>query len=161
MVEQEAVNFEVVSSSLTGGAIFLCYYFYMKSLESRHRSADLDQRDPEHISKISEEDPWGSLGNVPFAGDRKPKPVSSVEEMRRLLDSLPNDVDDEIKQAAEAVEAQQQSREDATLKKREEVLKTFQTMDAVGSFGRSARERREKAKEMTEEEKNELFFGNS
>ena len=138
MVEQEAVNFEVVSSSLTGGAIFLCYYFYMRfSVERSHKNTDLDQRDPEHIGKISKENSWGSLASVPFAGE---KTVSTTEEMREALASLPDDVDDEIKQAVAALGGQNTERENDIIKKRDDVVKAFEQMDAVSAFGRSARQ---------------------
>ncbi len=94
------------------------------------------------------------------------KAVSDTKQMKSLIDSLPTDVDDEILEAAKAVEqgtksdaegymqsevsskveagkkAMEASSKEASdqISKNEQVMKTFQQMDGVGSFGKSARD---------------------
>lgn len=91
--------------------------------------------------------------------------VSDVKKMKRLIDSLPSDVDDEIVTAAKAVE--QGTKGDAEhymqsevkskiesgsekvkastdqakeqVKNNEKVQQVFQQMDGVGAFGKNAR----------------------
>lgn len=93
------------------------------------------------------------------------KAVSDVKQMKSLIDSLPTDVDDEITNAAKAVEqgtkgdaehymqsevnsvieSGRKSMEasnkdaDAQIKSNEKVRQTFDQMDGIGQFGRSAR----------------------
>ncbi len=94
------------------------------------------------------------------------KAVSDTKQMKSLIDSLPTDVDDEIVQAAKAVEqgtksdaegymqsevnskveqgkrSMEASNQEANdqVRNNDQVMKTFQQMDGVGSFGRSARD---------------------
>lgn len=91
--------------------------------------------------------------------------VSDVKKMKRLIDSLPTDVDDEIVTAAKAVEqgtkgdaehymqsevkskiesgsekmkaSTEQAKEQ--VKNNEKVQQVFQQMDGVGAFGKNAR----------------------
>lgn len=93
------------------------------------------------------------------------KAVSDVKQMKKLIDSLPTDVDDEITTAAKAVE--QGTKSDAEgymkgevgsklesgrkimddsskeagdqVKKNEQVQAVFAQMDSVGGFGKGAR----------------------
>lgn len=93
------------------------------------------------------------------------KAVSDVKQMKRLIDSLPTDVDDEIVFAAKAVEqgtkgdaehymqsevkskiesgsekmktSTEQAKEQ--VKNNEKVQQVFQQMDGVGAFGENAR----------------------
>jgi len=93
------------------------------------------------------------------------KAVSDVKQMKRLIDTLPTDVDDEIVSAAKAVEqgtkgdAEQYMNSDVKtniesgkksmeassnqageqVKNNEKVQQIFQQMDGVGAFGRNAR----------------------
>ena len=102
----------------------------MKSFERSHRSADLDQRNLEHLNRGTAEFSWDDLSKVPFRGNQQNKQaisedaVRSVKEMRALIDSLPSDVDDEVKRAAATAEARRQ------------VQATFDKMRDVGSFGK-------------------------
>ncbi|MBR3324228.1 hypothetical protein IKG24_01670 [Candidatus Saccharibacteria bacterium] len=108
----------------------------MKSFERSYRSADLDQRNPEHLNRETAEFSWDDLSKVPFRGNQQngqvnsKDAVKSVKEMKAIIDSLPSDVDDEIKRAAGAVEARRQAQE------------TFNKMRDVGSFGRGSRNER-------------------
>lgn len=93
------------------------------------------------------------------------KAVSDVKQMKRLIDSLPTDVDDEIVSAAKAVEqgtkgdAEQYMKSEVNsniesgkksmdasskqaseqVKNNEKVQQVFQQMDSVGAFGKNAR----------------------
>lgn len=104
----------------------------MKSLERSHKSHDLDQRDPEHLSHETREFSWDDLSKVPFRGAQQNKQgdskdvVKSVKEMKSTIDSLPSNADDTIKQVA-AVEARRQ------------VQEAFGKMQDIGSFGRDSR----------------------
>lgn len=106
------------------------------------------------------------------------KAVSDVKQMKRLIDSLPTDVDDEIVSAAKAVE--QGTKGDAEhymqsevgskiesgkksldasnkqageqVKNNERVQQVFQQMEGVGAFGKNARsEGRSKVENSTKE----------
>ena len=94
------------------------------------------------------------------------KAVSDTKQMKSLIDSLPTDVDDEIADAARAVsegtkadaegymksevnakveqgnKAMEASSKEASdqIRNNEQVIKTFEQMDGVGSFGRGARD---------------------
>ena len=94
------------------------------------------------------------------------KAVSDTKQMKSLIDSLPTDVDDEIADAARAVsegtktdaegymksevnskieqgnKAMEASSKEASdqIRNNEQVMKTFEQMDGVGSFGRGARD---------------------
>lgn len=94
------------------------------------------------------------------------KAVSDTKQMKSLIDSLPTDVDDEILDAAKAVsegtkadaegymksevnskveqgsKAMEASSKEASdqIRNNEQVMKTFEQMDGVGSFGRGARD---------------------
>lgn len=93
------------------------------------------------------------------------KAVTDVKQMKRLIDSLPTDVDDEIVSAAKAVEQgtkgdaehYMQSEVGSTIesgkksmeasskqaseqvKNNERVQQVFQQMDGIGAFGKNAR----------------------
>lgn len=102
------------------------------------------------------------------------KAVSDVKQMKRLIDSLPTDVDDEIVSAAKAVEqgtkgdaehymqsevgskiesgrkSMDASNKQASeqVKNNERVQQVFQQMEGVGAFGKNARsEGRAKSKD--------------
>lgn len=92
--------------------------------------------------------------------------VKDTKQMRSLIDSLPTDVDDEILDAAKAVsegtksdaesymhsevsskvkegkKSMEQSSKEASdqIKNNEQVMKVFERMDGVGSFGKGARD---------------------
>ena len=94
------------------------------------------------------------------------KAVSDTKQMKSLIDSLPTDVDDEILEAAKAVtegtksdaegymrsevnnkvqegkRAIEQSSKEASdqIRNNEQVMRTFEQMDGVGSFGKGARD---------------------
>lgn len=94
------------------------------------------------------------------------KAVSDTKQMKSLIDSLPTDVDDEILDAARVVsegtkadaegymksevnskveqgrKAMEESSKEASdqIRNNEQVMKTFEQMDGVGSFGRGARD---------------------
>lgn len=94
------------------------------------------------------------------------KAISDTKQMKSLIDSLPTDVDDEIADAARAVsegtktdaegymksevnskieqgnKAMEASSKEASdqIRNNEQVMKTFEQMDGVGSFGRGARD---------------------
>ncbi len=53
----------------------------MRSLESR-RHHDLDQVDPEHMSRETRETSWDDLKNVPFSGE--PKHLSRDEVLQKM-----------------------------------------------------------------------------
>jgi hypothetical protein len=66
----------------------------MYSLEKRHRSADLDQGDPEHLDRVATETTWDDLKKVPFKGSQE----DLNDTLRRLndaIDGLSNKTDDE------------------------------------------------------------------
>ena len=69
---------------------------------------------------------------MPFRGNQQNKQASleddmtSIEELRALIDSLPSDVDDEVKRAAATAEARRQ------------VQATLDKMRDVGSFGKGS-----------------------
>lgn len=93
------------------------------------------------------------------------KAVSDVKQMKRLIDSLPTDVDDEIISAAKAVETGTKSDAEGYMKSEvsnkvesgkksmdasskaasdqvknnEQVKSVFQQMDGIGAFGKNAR----------------------
>lgn len=106
------------------------------------------------------------------------KAVSDVKQMKKLIDSLPTDVDDEIVSAAKAVEmgtkgdaehymqsevgpqiesgrkSMEASNKQASdqIKNNERVQQVFQQMDGVGAFGKNARsEGRSKVEKSTAE----------
>ena len=92
--------------------------------------------------------------------------VRDTKKMKSLIDSLPTDVDDEILNAAKAVsegtksdaesymnseisgkveegkKSMEQSSKEAMdqIKNNKEVMKTFERMDGIGSFGKGARD---------------------
>ena len=92
--------------------------------------------------------------------------VSDAKQMKSLIDSLPTDVDDEILDAAKAVsegtksdaegymksevntkveegkKVMEQSSKEASdqIRNNEQVMRTFEQMDSVGSFGKGARD---------------------
>lgn len=106
------------------------------------------------------------------------KAVSDVKQMKRLIDSLPTDVDDEITSAAKAVEQGTKSdaegymnsevsskiesgrksmdssnkAADQQIKNNERVQSVFSQMDGIGAFGKNARgEGRNKVEASTRE----------
>ena len=107
-------------------------------------------------------------GNEVFKAGKElgKKAVSDTKQMKSLIDSLPTDVDDEIINAAKAVETGtkadaekymqsevsnkvkegKKSMESANkaasdqVSNNEKVKQTFEKMDRVGSFGKGARE---------------------
>jgi len=126
----------------------------MKSFESSHKNADLDQRNLEHLNRETAEFSWDDLNSVPFRGNQQnnhinsEKAVESVKEMRAMIDSLPSDVDDENKQAAAVAEARRQ------------VQETFNRMQNIGSFGRGFRNEKS-ASQTNEKPINEDDFNKS
>lgn len=127
----------------------------MKSFERSHRSADLDQRNPEHLNRETAEFSWDDLSKVPFRGNQQngrinsKEAVKSVKEMKAIIDSLPSDVDDETKRAAAAVEARRQ------------VQETFDRMRDIGSFGRGSRSNERSASPTEERPTDEDDFNKS
>lgn len=115
----------------------------------------------ENVKKISKE------GTDAFkkGGELGSKAVKDVKSMKRLIDSMPKNVDDEITNAAKAVEqgtkgdaekymkdtvstkiesgrkSMEKSSKEAgdQVSNNEKVKKTFEQMDNVGGFGKSAR----------------------
>lgn len=55
----------------------------MRSLESS-RHHDLDQVDPEHVSRETRETSWDDLKNVPFGGE----PTPSKDEVLKRMDEV-------------------------------------------------------------------------
>lgn len=118
------------------------------NLERSH-GKDLDMVDPEGLGRSKEED-WGS--NKPFD---KEEAIRLVEGMKALIDSLPPESDPEIEQTINAAKEQQENEEKArqavlnsygddsqsSYNESERESETITKMDAVGSFGKSAREK--------------------
>ena len=88
----------------------------MKSFERSHKSRDLDQRDPEHLSRETNEFNWDDLKSVPFSGD-----TQSID-LQGLINDLPTDDESEKEKAI------------ADAGKR--VREVFSQMDNVSSFGK-------------------------
>lgn len=130
--------------------------------------------------KIAEVQKKSKEGSEAFkkGAEQGRKAVSDVKQMKRLIDSLPTDVDDEIVSAAKAVE--QGTKGDAEsymkgdvgseiergkksmdasskqaseqIRSNEKVKKVFEQMDSVGAFGKNARvEGRTKVETSTKE----------
>lgn len=102
----------------------------MKSFEKSHKSADLDQVNPEHLNRETAEFSWDDLSKVPFSGNQKNSQVNSKDavkaarDLKAMVDSLPSDRDDETERAI------------ATEKAKQRVL---DSMRDVGSFGKGYR----------------------
>ena len=114
------------------------------------------------------------------------KAVSDAKQMKGLIDSLPTDVDDEILDAARAVnegtkadaegymksevsskvEAGKQSMEQSSkaasdqIRNNDQVIRTFAQMDSVGSFGKGAREAGKTSVENSTREFNNMISEN-
>jgi hypothetical protein len=114
------------------------------------------------------------------------KAVSDTKQMKSLIDSLPTDVDDEIAVAARTVsegtradavgymksevnakveqgsKAMEASSKEASdqIRNNEQVIKTFEQMDGVGSFGRAARDTGKGKVERSTQEFNDMVSEN-
>ncbi len=114
------------------------------------------------------------------------KAVSDTKQMKGLIDSMPKDVDDEILQAADMVEqgvkndaegymnsevqtkvqegrqsmdASSQEANDQ-IRNNDQVMKAFQQMDSVGSFGKGARDSGRGSVERSTQEFNNMISEN-
>ena len=100
----------------------------MRSLERSHKSADMDQVNPEHTNRETAEFSWDDLSKIPFSGNRQQSSentTDTVESLKETIDGL--STDDETIQTNREEEA------------RRRVQDVFQKMDSVGSFGKNAR----------------------
>lgn len=114
------------------------------------------------------------------------KAVSDTKQMKGLIDSMPKDVDDEIVNAAHAVEqgvktdaegymnsevsakvsegkaSMESSSKEASdqIRNNEQVMAAFQQMDSVASFGRSARDSGRGSVERSTQEFNNMVTEN-
>ena len=121
------------------------------------------------------------------SGELGKKAVADVKQMKGLIDSLPTDVDDEIVNAAKAVEQGtksdaegymksevntkmeegRQSMDQATdqaneqIKFNEDTKKIFSQMDSVGSFGKAAREQGNQAIDKSTDQFNKAIQENN
>ena len=99
----------------------------MRSLE-RSRSKDLDQVDPEHMRRESAEFSWDDLKNVPFRGNSN-NPREGQRDLGVILEELEDSLlDDETRKEREIEKSK---------KKLDDI---FKGMEAIGSFGRRARQ---------------------
>lgn len=97
----------------------------MRSLEKSHRSADIDQIDPEHTNRA--EFSWDDLKKVPFNNSQQQsskRTTDTTESLKNIIDDLPTN--DKVLQSNKEEEARQR------------VQAVLQKMDGIGAFGKEA-----------------------